>query len=204
MPKAKEVSLCVLIRLADIDPPVYRRVVIPGEIDLYQLHVVIQVAMGWMDSHLHMFVKNGRILSLPSGEDDWDGFRDEELDERQFLVKDMLQQGKRGKLLYVCDFGDNWEHEIILEKTVPVPSPGAMLIDGARACPPEDVGGSPGYGYFLEAIGDPKHPEHAEMLEWTGGRFDPEAFDAEMCEAELRSLKFKRRKRGKNFLAELE
>lgn len=204
MPNDKEVSLEISIRLCGIKPPIYRRVVIPGEIDLYELHKVIQIAMGWFDCHLHMFVKDGRRLSLPAKDKGWDDFGNTDLDERQFLVKDMLQKGKRGKLLYIYDFGDNWQHEIILEAVVPIRSSTVMLLTGTYACPPEDVGGVPGYENFLEAIRDPRHPEHEEMLEWIGGAFDPEEFDAKACETELAALKLKRKKRSKIFRIELE
>ncbi len=93
-------------------------------------------------------------------------------------------------MLYEYDFGDGWEHEILVERILP-PHAGRSLpvcMKGVRACPPEDIGGVWGYASFLEAIRDPGHPEHNEMLEWVGGEFDPEAFDLEATDFALRSL----------------
>jgi Plasmid pRiA4b ORF-3-like protein len=92
------------------------------------------------------------------------------------------------KFTYTYDFGDNWDHAILVEKTLEA-EPGVRYprcVGGKRACPPEDCGGPWGYGDFLEAVGDPRHPEHEEMLEWAGGEFDPEAFDIETVNEELR------------------
>jgi hypothetical protein len=88
---------------------------------------------------------------------------------------------ERDSLRYDYDFGDGWEHKVELEKVIPF-DPNITLpkcIKGRRACPPEDVGGTWGYEEFLNAIGDPSHPEHAEYVEWIGGTFDSENFNAD-------------------------
>ena len=90
---------------------------------------------------------------------------------------------------YVYDFGDNWQHRVTFEDLVAIdPAPRtASCIAGARACPPEDVGGTPGYARFLEIIADPDHPEHMEVLTWCGGRFDPEAFNLDRTNRDVRA-----------------
>jgi len=95
------------------------------------------------------------------------------------------------KFLYEYDFGDGWEHELLVEKILPA-EPGVgypRCLKGKRACPPEDVGGVWGYADFLEIMRDPNHPEHEDMLEWVGGEFDPEVFDLEEVNAELEEMR---------------
>ena len=101
-------------------------------------------------------------------------------------------RGEKFKFLYEYDFGDGWEHELLLEKMLPkdMETRYPICLAGKRACPPEDCGGIWGYSDFLAAIRDPTHPEHDEMLEWVGGEFDPDAFDADEVNMELQSLKY--------------
>jgi hypothetical protein len=111
-------------------------------------------------------------------------------DERQYNLSEVTPGGD-SQLRYDYDFGDNWVHVLVVEKTLP-PQKGArypVCLAGARACPPEDVGGIPGYEDFLEAIKDPNHPEREEYLEWIGGDFDPEAFDLDEVNQKLRSVR---------------
>lgn len=163
----------IKITLRDSKPPIWRRVELPAAITLSQLHQVIQAAMGWYDSHLHQFVVGEDYYGVPDPED----FR-EVRDERRVKFNQILTEPKQ-KLVYEYDFGDNWQHIVLLEKIVS-PEPGVTYprcTAGKRACPPEDVGGVWGYDSFLEAIRDPANPEHEEMLDWVGGEFDPEEFD---------------------------
>jgi hypothetical protein len=98
---------------------------------------------------------------------------------------------KNERFDYEYDFGDGWEHRILVEKILPL-EPGRaypVCIKGRRACPPEDVGGTWGYAAFLDAIGDPEHPEHDSYLEWIGGEFDPEAFDLDEVNDALSELR---------------
>ncbi len=142
-------------------------------VTLAQLHHIIQAAMGWYDSHLHQFTV-GRVHYGVPDPDDFEEVRD----ERRVRLNQILTEPKQ-KLVYEYDFGDGWEHVILLEKVLS-PEQGAeypRCTAGKRACPPEDVGGVWGYESFLETIRDRKHPEHVEMLEWVGGEFDPEEFD---------------------------
>lgn len=111
-------------------------------------------------------------------------------DERRHTLA-QVAKGKGAKLTYEYDFGDSWIHSIKVEDALPAESASAQAVclDGARACPPEDVGGSMGYENFPEALRDPKHPEHAEFLEWIGGPFDPEAFNKDALIVALKHLR---------------
>ena len=154
-------------------PPIWRRVLVPGDITLLQLHGVLQVLMGWTDSHLHQFEAGGVFYGAPDPE-----FGVERKNERKVRLNEVLRHPK-DRMAYEYDFGDSWEHDVVLEKVVPrepkVRYP--VVTGGKRACPPEDVGGVWGYEEFVEAVRDPHHPEHADMLEWCGEEFDPERFD---------------------------
>jgi hypothetical protein len=173
------------ITLRGSKPPIWRRVLVPGKLSLYKLHRVIQTAMGWQNDHLHQFITDDEYYSIP----DEEGF-EPALDERRYSLSRIAPEEKM-KFVYEYDFGDGWEHTIVVEKILP-PEPGAKYprcIAGKRACPPEDVGGVCGYEAFLEAIRDPKHKEHEMFLEWIGGDFDPEVFDLEATDRALKRVK---------------
>ncbi|MDQ6692991.1 MAG: plasmid pRiA4b ORF-3 family protein [Chloroflexota bacterium] len=171
------------VTLKEIKPPVWRRIEVPGNIDLGVLHAIVQAVMGWDDGHLHQFIVGGDYYSDPSP--DW-GLGDEVLSERRTTLKQIAAE-PGVHFAYEYDLGDSWMHEILIEKILP-PEKGAhypRCIKGKRACPPEDIGGAWGYEEFLVAIADPNHPQHAEMLEWVGGSFDPEEFDLEEADKSL-------------------
>ena len=173
------------ITLRDSKPPIWRRVMVPSTFNLYKLHQVIQRAMGWTDSHLHHFIIDGQYYSIPSAAD-WEPV----IDERRSVLSQIAPQTKR-KFVYEYDFGDSWEHQIVVEKILP-PETGVTYprcITGKRACPPEDVGGVGGYATFLEAIHDPTHEEHASYLEWIGGEFDAEECKLDEINQGLRRVK---------------
>jgi hypothetical protein len=162
--------------LLDIAPPIWRRVELSSETSLAQLHTVLQAAMGWQDYHLHEFEIGGKRYGVP----------DEEFDQPGEVIKDSTVRlskalpRKGASLLYSYDFGDNWAHSVILEDIVPV-EPEAKyprVIDGARACPPEDSGGPYSYADLVEILAKPRHKEHHQMREWAGKNFDPEKFSA--------------------------
>lgn len=151
---------------------------------LYQLNQVIQISMGWTNSHLHLFDVDGGLYSLPEFElDDWN---EPVSNERRVRLSAFDWKPKK-QIRYDYDFGDCWRHEVVLEKLLPIEEEirYPKCIDGARACPPEDVGGLPGYGYFLEAISDPMNEEHESMLTWVGGSFRPEFFSRDEVNAGL-------------------
>jgi hypothetical protein len=166
----------IKVTLLGTRPPIWRRLLVPAGLTLEVLHDVLQVAMGWDDSHLHEF----RIGQERFGKSDR---RDRLLggdpigNERKTHLYRVL--GKVGaKAVYSYDFGDSWEHAVVVEKVLP-PEPALsypLCVGGKLHGPPDDCGGIPGYYNLVEAIGDPTHPEHEELLNWVGGEFDPEAF----------------------------
>ena len=173
------------VTLKDSKPPIWRRVEVADDITLAKLHRIIQAAMGWTDSHWHMFSLGRTSYGVPDPDYDEDV-----RDARRYTSNQLLTEPKQ-KLSYEYDFGDSWTHEVLLEKVLP-PEPGATYprcTAGKRACPPEDCGGVWGYAEFVEAIADPKHEQHEELLEWVGGAFDPEQFDIAEANAALRSLR---------------
>jgi hypothetical protein len=113
-----------------------------------------------------------------------------EAKDARTVTLERLVPREKSKLLYEYDFGDSWDHELLVEKRLPLAAGKRypVCLTGKRACPPEDCGGVWGYASVLEAIRDPEHPEHEEMLEWVGGEFDPEAFDLDEVNRELRHL----------------
>ena len=163
------------VTLLVIRPSVWRRIKVPSDITLEDLHGVLQVVMGWTDSHMHAFRPVGRGANVRSGQ-----AAVERNEEWRTRLDELLAKPK-DRLVYEYDFGDSWEHEVLLEKVGDHP-PGARypwVLGGARACPPEDVGGVGSYAHFLQVMRAPRHPEHTEMMEWHGGPFDPEAFDVQ-------------------------
>jgi len=179
------------ITLRDIQPPIWRRIQVASDVTLYQLHNLLQLVMGWSDSHLHQFAKGRTFYGTPDQE-----FGDEVLPEKEIRLKDVLVR-PRERMLYEYDFGDSWHHRVTVEKILD-PDPGtsriAQCLGGKRVCPPEDCGGIPGFYDLLEALSDPHHERHAEMREWIGGDYDPEAFSVDNVN---RSLTFLQRRRGK-------
>jgi hypothetical protein len=169
------------VTLRGSKPPIWRRLLVPGSCTLAELHGILQVSMGWYDSHLHLFTIGETDYSTPFPED-WPPVKD----ERRYRLKQVAPSEKM-KFLYVYDFGDGWEHEILVEKILPREHGGKypLCIKGKLACPPDDVGGIGGYYFFLEAMSDPNHPEHDHYLEWWGTEFDPEEFSIEDVNLDL-------------------
>lgn len=161
------------VTLRGMRPAVWRRLEVPADLTLFELHRAIQGAMGWTDSHLHQFLHRGTYYGAPDRE-----FGMPTVSERRTKLSDVLDQ-PTDRLTYEYDFGDSWEHDVVLE-AITEAEPGARysrVVAGKRACPPEDVGGYPGYSEFVAAVTDSSHEEHERMLEWAGGQFDPEHFD---------------------------
>lgn len=174
------------VALKGIRPPIWRRFLIMSTASLESTHTVLQIVMGWTDSHMHEFARGRDRYGMPD-EDFPSGIHD----EAKYRLDQVLKQEK-DKLTYTYDFGNDWEHDVTLEKILPFEI-GAQLpvcLKGSRACPPEDIGGIGEYMIFLEAISDPVHPEHDSMLEWIAGdadsTFDPEHFDLAEVNKRLR------------------
>ena len=173
-------SYQIKVLLADIKPPIWRRLVVDSRIPLDALHDVIQVSMGWTDSHMHQFVdRDGVTYSEPYEDNFAPSFGRKMIDESAVLLNEVLKNEKDW-LKYEYDFGDGWEHKIILEKIMPQKKNQLPIvcIKGRRACPPEDCGGPWGYKHMLEQLAAPEDDEeYAELLEWLGDDFEPENFD---------------------------
>ncbi|MCY7284275.1 MAG: plasmid pRiA4b ORF-3 family protein [Cyanobacteria bacterium CAN_BIN43] len=175
------------ITLKDIRPPIWRRVQVRSDSTLAQLHWVIQSSMGWTNSHLHSFNIQGTEYGVPMPEFAVDGMT---VSDEQTVKLSKVIPGEKFKFSYVYDFGDSWEHEILIEKVLEVDPTFDYpnCITGKRACPPEDSGGVWGYRNFLEATQDLDHPEHEEMLAWVGRFFDPEDPDLEDVNPQLKMI----------------
>ncbi len=174
------------ITLKRAKPPIWRRIQLSGDTLLPDLHKIIQATMGWTNSHLHQFIHQRMFFGPP----DPMGMMDLE-DYRKIKVSDLLQKEK-AKMSYEYDFGDGWEHEVLLEKILEkdpkVKYP--VCLKGKNACPPEDCGGVWGYADLVQVMQDPQHEEHEEMKEWLGGELDPEAFDLDEVNRRLRSKNY--------------
>jgi hypothetical protein len=171
MAQAGDPLLQVRITLTDVDdPPVWRRVIIPAAYSLDRLHAVIQAAMGWEDYHLHAF-RVGKVSYGPADPDDELGY----LDERKFQLSGLRTR----RICYEYDFGDSWEHELVIEERTTA-ADGAhypACVAGEGACPPEDCGGSYGFAELKALLAGPPSTEREEILEWAGGEYDPSRFD---------------------------
>jgi hypothetical protein len=164
----------IKVSLVDVDPPVWRRLIVPGDISLGDFHYVLQSAMGWGNEHLHEFIYKDKHYGPPDSESFHPIY-----DEDAFRLDSIMRQ-KGSVLAYLYDFGDSWMHRVELENNLD-PEPGAdypRCLEGQRACPPEDCGGAPGYREILMAIAKPKLKKHKELIEWVGEDFDPGHFDS--------------------------
>jgi hypothetical protein len=174
------------VTLEEIRPPIWRRILVPGNTTLLKLHDILQIVMGWRDYHLHLFMIAGEEYGDPG----LDEFGDWPLKNEARYKLSQLIPGEGFRFHYEYDFGDSWRHLLLVEKILPA-GPDArqpLCLKGKRACPPEDVGGAWGYEGFLEALRDPGHSEHEAFLEWLGVEFDPEAFDLDKVNDVLRRM----------------
>jgi hypothetical protein len=179
------------VTLLGIRPPIWRRILVPPDASAEYLHHVIQVAMGWHDSHLHHFLLGTRpnLISIepPDSENDGDY---PTLDSYHLSIRDLLRRGG-GRGYYEYDFGDGWAHVIRLEKELFGPPRTGLphCLDGGRACPPEDCGGVSGYADIVRIAKDPEfEPDgrsREELIEWLGGALDPEAFSLDEVNAQF-------------------
>ena len=173
------------ITLDEIEPEIWRRIVVPSSLTLAELHAVIQGAMGWQDCHLHMYEIDGRRYEIP--ESDGLSTVDESLDERAHKLEDLLAEGM--EFIYIYDFGDDWCHRIGVEELREADhrETRSKCTAGDRACPPEDCGGPYGYPELLDALADPSHPDHAHIKEWAG-EFEAEAFSSTQANALIAAI----------------
>jgi len=181
-PGASTLAYQLYVELEWVQPTVWRRLLVPITIDLPLLHATLLFGMGWLGGHLHEFVI-GRDNYGPADMADLDHI----VDEEGVTLRHAL--GTKKTFTYVYDYGDDWRHKVKVEKIVTLDAPidRGVCVGGENACPPEDVGGPPGYEEFLAALVDPKHPEHRDLKHWIGGSFDPTAFSVDEVNERLSS-----------------
>jgi hypothetical protein len=176
------------VTLDGIRPQIWRRIQVREDITLFKLHKILQVVMGWYDCHLHQFMISGETYSVISIEADMLG--DDFIDEKKVKLNRVIP-GEKFKFTYEYDFGDGWDHTILVEKIIrpleelKVP----VCLKGKRSAPPEDCGGEGGYYNLQRALKNPKHPEHEYLRTWAGDEYDPEYFDAEIVNERLTKIR---------------
>jgi hypothetical protein len=175
----------IKVTLLGTKPPIWRRLQVPADLTLAELHNMLQIAMGWEDGHMHEFRVGQRRFGRPEPADPFMRMNRTE-SERTARLSTVL--GRTGaKMIYTYDFGDSWEHGIVLEKQLPagpdITYP--VCTDGKLACPPEDCGGIPGFYDLLDALDDPNHERHEELTDWIGDDFDPQAFSVDSVNQRL-------------------
>jgi hypothetical protein len=188
------------IELLDVAPLVWRRVQVSSQWTLASLHGYLQRVMGWTDSHAHEFEVGADVIAP-----DWwmhevglDTDARKYRDERRVSVAAVVSElGARGEFEYRYDMGDGWRHRILVESRpslADVPDlPLPICLAGENACPPEDVGGPPGYALFLRILGNREHEQHEDMVRWIGGVFDPKGFDLNRLNRDLKGANRRRR-----------
>jgi len=172
------------IELRDVEPRVWRRLLVPASVRLHRLHRVFQAAMGWEDCHLHSFQVGEDRYGMQ-----FDEYPEGELDEQSVTVVRAL--GAQERFIYEYDFGDSWEHEITVMSIcrMPIGLKFAVCLDGAGACPPEDCGGIGGYAELLRVLDDPTDEEYEHLSAWVGGPIDPHEFDLALVNARLQTVR---------------
>ncbi len=169
----------IQVALKNFKPKIWRRILVPSNLLLSDFHKIIQTSMGWTNSHLHQFIKDQTYYTVRMKDDDmWEDMNS--VDYKKMKIFDLLTVEKE-KIIYEYDFGDGWEHEIILEKILPVDKKlkYPICLAGKMNCPPEDCGGVWGYAEMIEILKQPKHEEYENIIEWLGDELDPEYFDKE-------------------------
>lgn len=179
------------VQIEHIEPPIWRRIEVEGTESLRKLHHILQAAFGWEDAHLHSFVVDDMTYSMPHDDEAADQADPHATaDDRKVRLHKVLKPGAR--LCYRYDFGDGWEHTILVEKMETIESEpwgAAQVVAGARACPPEDVGGPPGYEALLSVLAqEPQSEEAAQYRHWVGPGFDAERFDLRAANATLHRM----------------
>jgi hypothetical protein len=174
----------IKIQLQGINPPIWRTIRVSPQTGFAKFHRIIQRTMGWTNSHLHQFEIDGIIYGDGEIEENPDI-----VDYRGMKVNQFINESRKS-IFYEYDLGDGWRHEITLLDTV-AGEPGEKIscVAGARACPPEDCGGVPGYYDLLRILSDPSDEDYDEMLEWVGGKYDPAYFDVSAVDKALKRLR---------------
>jgi hypothetical protein len=189
----KPASVVLRIELCDIEPLIWRRIVVPTSWPVSTLHHYVQWVMGWQDTHAHEFRIGDQVVAP-----DWwikeislDRDTGNDRDERRVKVATVVSEAAAtGEFEYAYDMGDGWRHRLVVETDIDTPARKfdrlPLCTAGENACPPDDVGGPHGYARFLAALADPEDEDHATMLTWIGGVFDPRGFDLNHLNREWR------------------
>ena len=172
------------VTLRGTRPPIWRRLLVPADMTLTRLHRVLQIAMGWQDSHMHEFRVEARHQA---------GLRSAQIQRSARIGEVLTEIGS--SLTYTYDLGDGWEHSIVLEKRFSAGDDAEypVCLDGQQACPPEDCGGIPGYSDLLKVLQNPADERYEEMREWIDEDFDPRAFSVEAVNRQIRTGRVRRR-----------
>ena len=170
----------IKVTLLGTSPPVWRRILVPRDITLQNLHRTLQTVMGWTNSHLHQFVLRTQRFSDPRSR-----VGTKVANENGTRLGELIWAAG-ASLLYEYDFGDGWQHELLLEEVLTGDESFQQIcVAGKRCCPPEDCGGPQGFAELLNALGDANHPGREEVCEWLGD-YVPESFSADEINRRLR------------------
>lgn len=189
LPESDERLFQLKVVLEGSKPSIWRRVAVRDSIKLPKLHLVLQLVMGWTNSHLHRYRVDKTYYGIPP--DPLFAWSEvEELNEKKFRLVDLVNEPGE-TFCYEYDFGDFWNHDVKLEKMLPVPPDfkGAVCLGGSLACPLEDSGGIFGYYEKLDILANPSDPDHEEIADWVGPHFDPDYFNLEAVNRALKKLK---------------
>ncbi len=191
MSKVNEPVYQLKVTLKGTQPPVWRRIQVHANVTLHRLHLILQATMSWKNYHLYRFEIAGTEYGDPDPEVDFTDSRKTRLGK--------VVTGENTRFIYEYDFGDGWNHEILIEKIFPAESTGQypVCLAGERTCPPEDCGGIGGYADLLRIISGPKNKRYKEMMDWLGGPFDPEEFDIVRVNRALARFRPKDKKNSK-------
>jgi hypothetical protein len=185
------------IILEHTEPAIWRRVEVPAATTLKDLHDVIQAAMGWENAHLFLFHVGRQTVGGPGLTDLTSRDGERAVAAGRVRLSDLAERNVK-RFQYVYDMGDSWEHDLRIEKVLSADPQQAYprFIDGAGRCPPEDIGGLPGYYGFLDALEDPSNPEHEELFEWHGGPLDPDAIEEDQIHKRLTKLAARKKRKA--------
>jgi Plasmid pRiA4b ORF-3-like protein len=183
-------TLQLKVTINDTKPPIFRRLIVSNDTSFFELHHIIQIAMGWQNFHLFEFRFNDYVIGIPT-----EAFEEEASGQETVIDADTITLGEvlsdvNDTMIYTYDFGDNWEHEITVEKINADATDyiAPICIEGNLSCPPEDCGGAPGFEHLFKVIKDNQHPDHEQMLNWLDENYTQEGFDIDDVNATLASL----------------